>query len=313
MTDRRALEQAARWALRDADEDASPPPLADRATATLDDPALAEALAACASIGRLSDADVRTMRANRRRALASAGAVMLVAVIGVGGWSSGLFAPAPVHVAHLETQRGQQLAVQLVDGSRLRLNGATSLDVRLESDRRTVTLARGEAWFDVAHDPKRPFEVTAGRSNTRVLGTAFDLDIGRGEVKLAVYRGQVRFGPSRPGQADATVLVPAGWRSRFRNDAAGKPTRFDSGQQDWRDGWLDTDAMRLEEVVDALNRSGGPLVLPPPPALAGIPLAGRFKLDNSRQLLEAIGAAYGFEVRREGDRLRLVPSDTPSQ
>jgi len=309
VTDRRALEQAARWALSD-EADAQRPPLAEAVTATLDDPALAEALAECAAIGRLSNDDIRRQRANRRRVLAS-GAMALLVIVGAGAWSSHWLAPAPAQVAHLETQRGQRLVVRLADGSRLRLNGATSLDVRLEGARRMVSMARGEAYFDVAHDAARPFEVAAGGSVTRVLGTAFDVDVARTGVKLAVYRGKVSFGASAGD--DGAVVVPAGWRSEFSDSAAGRPTRFDSSQEDWRGGWLDTDAMRLDDVVDALNRGGGPLVLPPPPRLAGMTLSGRFKLDQPQQLLGAIGDAYGFTVRREGNQLRLVEAPTLSQ
>jgi transmembrane sensor len=47
------------------------------------------------------------------------------------------------------------------------------------------------------------------------------------------------------------------------------------------------------------------LVLPPPSALADMPIAGRFKLDDPARLLDAIGGAYGFRVEQDGDRLRL--------
>jgi transmembrane sensor len=54
------------------------------------------------------------------------------------------------------------------------------------------------------------------------------------------------------------------------------------------------------DLVEVLNRRGGPLVLPPSEALADMPIAGRFRLDDPRQLLNAIGAAYGFSVKRRG-------------
>ena len=306
MTDRRTFERAARWALQD-DAAAEAPPLARAASATLDDPALAEALAACASTGRLSDAEVHAMRANRRRTIGAIGGLALVFAIGAGSW---LIRPTPeiVQVAHLETGRGEQRTVRLADGSTLRLNGATSLDVRLAAGTRQVMLARGEAYFDIFHDPDRPFEVDAGSSSTRVLGTAFDVDMADGEVKLAVYRGRVRFGGSAAGEEGGAVLVTAGWRSRFRHGAATAPTAFDPSVQDWRSGWLDTDGMRLADLVEALNRHGGVLVQAPPGQLGSIQLAGRFKLDDSQALLEAIGGAYGFAVRREGDTIRLVPA-----
>lgn len=300
---RRALRSAAHWSL--ADGSGAPPPRTADVQATLEDPALAEALEQAATFGRLSDGDIRAMRAARRRNATTLGAAALVGAVAIGTWSSGWFKPAPAPaVAHYETQRGQQRDVRLADGSTLHLSGATSLDVTLDDRQRTVALKRGEAYFDVAHEARRPFVVHAGDSATRVLGTAFDVDLARGEVKLSVYRGRVRFGSA---SYDAgSVEVPAGFRSRFSDGVAKAPTRFDATQQNWRQDWVDTDDMRLVDLVDALNRRGGPLVLDPPPGLARITLSGRFKLDNSRQLLDAIGSAYGFNVVKDGDRLRLV-------
>ncbi len=275
----------------------------DRRDPLLDDPALAEALVACAGIGRLSDADVRAMRANRRRTIASATSLALVAMIGVALWQAQPTVQAPL-VARYETQRGQQRAVRLADGSELRLSGATRVVVTFAGDRRDVQLDRGEAYFDIVHDPARPFTVHAGASGARVLGTAFDVDLRRGQVELAVYRGAVRF--VRDGTKQEGVVVKAGWRSHFDGLAAASPRRFDVARQDWRQGWLDTEDMRLGDLVDALNRQGGPLVQTPPRTLADMPVAGRFRLDDPAQLLDAIGAAYGFSVRREGDQLRLV-------
>jgi transmembrane sensor len=275
---------------------------AGRSPGSRRDPALTEALAALAASERLSDGDIHRMRGNRRRAAISATAGMLVIAIGGGLWSSGSFAPSPVLVAQIETARGEQRSVRLADGSVVRLNGGTRLDVRLARDSRTVQLARGEAFFDVAHQPARPFTVVADATSTRVLGTAFDVAMNAGGVRLAVYRGRVRFG----GEHAAGVVVPAGWRSRYFGGVVIAPERFDAGLGDWRQGWLDTDHMRLDELVAALNRRGGPAIDAPPASLAGLQLAGRFRLDRSRELLDAIGASYGFAVHGGPDRLRLV-------
>lgn len=271
-----------------------------------DDPALIEALALSAASGRLSNEDVRAMRAARRRTAATLGAVAAFLAIGAGGIGWLRPAPAPVVIArHFETRRGEMRDVKLADGSRLRLNGATRLDVELHGDRRDATLLAGEAYFDIAHDPARPFTVHAGGSRVQVLGTAFDIDMVRSQVGLSVYRGAVRFAPVR--QPAAGVTVRAGWRSHFRDGTAAQPLAFDPAQQDWREGWLDTNGMKLGDLVDTLNRQGGPVVSAPPPALADMPVAGRFRVDNPQQLLSAIGGAYGFTVKRSVDRIELQP------
>jgi transmembrane sensor len=275
----------------------------------LDDPALAEALADPTGFERLSDADVRAMRARRRQALGSAAGIACVLVLGIGTWRGVGPAPSPIATEHYATTRGQHAEVQLADGSALTLNGATDVDVTLAPDRRTVTLRSGEAYFDVAHDPTRPFVVQAGASSARVLGTAFDLNLTGGHVELEVYRGAVRF-----GAAAATVegkVVHAGWRSRFADGAASAPDPFDVTRGGWRDGWLDADGMTLGQLAEAINRQGGPIVEPPPAALARVKIEGRFRLDDPAMLLGAVGDAYGFHVQRKGDVLRLEPG-TPS-
>ncbi|MET3712995.1 transmembrane sensor [Sphingomonas trueperi] len=298
-TRRAALHDAARWAMREDDAvlREAPPAAAGEVQAMLDDRALSDAMA---QLPRLSDADIRALRSRRRTAIGTGGLLGIAAVLGIGGWHAGWYraaAPAPLHY---ETARGQMLDVKLADGSAVHLNGATSLDVTLDDHRRSVTMQRGEAYFDVAHLPDRPFTVHAGGAATQVLGTAFDIDIAAGGVRLAVYRGKVRF-----GDAAAAVIVPAGWRTRFAEGRAQAPTRFDAAQKDWRDGWLDIDAMPLGDLVDALNRRGGPLIAPPPPSLRGLAVSGRFRLDSPQALLDAMGLAYGFRTARVGTQLRL--------
>jgi transmembrane sensor len=273
--------------------------------ATLDDPALGEALARAAAFGRLSNDDIRAMRDARRRKLAAGATAALALTVGLGVWQQGGITPEAPLTEHYETQRGQKLGIHLADGSTLQLDGATSIDVTLGKDQRHAVLQRGEAYFDIAHQPTRPFTVEAGGSVTRVLGTAFDIDLAHRDVKLAVYRGAVRFGNQVTAQS---VTVRAGWRSHLSNGIASEPVRFDANQQDWRQDWLDTDEMRLGDLVETLNRRGGTVILPPPPVLADQMLTGRFKLDSSEQLLGAIGSVYGFTLERQGPDLRLVPT-----
>lgn len=273
----------------------------------LRDPALAEALSATAAFGRLTNEDIRAMRAARRRTIATTGAVALLAIAGVGSWWRMQFSAPQTIAQHFETGRGQMRDVRLADGTTLRLNGATRLDVVIAGDHRDVRLAAGEAYFDVAHDPARPFTVHAGAVDARVLGTAFDIDMTRSQIGLSVYRGAVRFSPAA---LDQGVVVRSGWRTHFRNGATDVPVPFDTAQLDWRQGWLDTSGMKLGDLVDTLNRQGRLNVSSPPASLAGMSVSGRFRLDDPQQLLAAIGSAYGFTVVRHGDRLDL--RSTPS-
>ncbi|GAA3718399.1 hypothetical protein GCM10022268_28400 [Sphingomonas cynarae] len=263
-------------------------------------PELAEALATWRERGRLSNEEVRALRSRRRTAGSVAGGASAI-LLAIGLIQPSL-RPAPDRTATLQTGRGETKTVQLVDGTTLRLDGATRLSVRYGPAARDVTLAGGAAFFDVTHDPARPFTVHAGDGAVRVLGTAFEVDRTAGRMEVAVYRGAVRVA----GYHDTRgKWVPAGWRGKVVRGHAGPATHFD-GQAKTRDqGWLDVNELRLADLVTILNRQAGPTILPPPVALADLPISGRFRTDDPQSLLHALGTSYGFTIVKDKDSILL--------
>ncbi len=266
--------------------------------------ALTDALRAAAlRCGRLSDEQVRSLRRRRRSAIAAVAATPLAAVLFV---CSDAILPDPaaqVSTRMFATRAGERGTATLADGSTVRLNGATRVRVVYASGRRSAELLAGQAFFDVRHDAARPFIVRAGASEARVLGTAFDLDLTRRQVSLAVYRGAVGFDP----RGARGVVVRAGYRSAIRGGEATAPTRFDPVLPDWRHGWIDTAGMRIDDLVEILGRQGGVRIARPAEPLASTRVSGRFRTDHPQELLSAIGSAFGFVVvDRKGD-LALRP------
>jgi transmembrane sensor len=97
------------------------------------------------------------------------------------------------------TAKGAQQFLKLADGSRVSLNTNTRLIVQLDNKLRRVELASGEASFEVAHDPSRPFVIAAGDSQVRVIGTSFNILRHLGQLTVTVQRGIVEVGAA--GQA----------------------------------------------------------------------------------------------------------------
>src|SRR3546814_6765754 len=57
---------------------------------------------------------------------------------------------------------------------------------------RHVELLSGRAFFKVAHNPSRPFTVTAAGKRVRAIGTAFEVSMNGGEVAVVLAEGKVR-------------------------------------------------------------------------------------------------------------------------
>lgn len=174
--------------------------------------------------------------------VAAAAAVVAVAV------TPRLLSPAYTDYA---TQRGETREVALADGSRLTLGSGTTLRVRLGRQQRDVTLVDGEASFDVAHLPDRPFVVAVGAREVRVLGTEFNILSHAGRLAVSVRRGLVAVS----GGQEGTVKLA---RGQQLVQAPGAAARTQAVAPDaafaWKSGKLVYDRTPLAEVVADLNR-----------------------------------------------------------
>jgi transmembrane sensor len=117
------------------------------------------------------------------RCLATSIAVLIV--LGVGA----LFC---IYEYQLEVALpGHARTLKLTDGSVLQLGGGSVARWNFTAATRSVTLWRGEAFFDVERDPARPFTVSVGRTVVRARGTTFDVRMLSSRVTVTVKGGQV--------------------------------------------------------------------------------------------------------------------------
>lgn len=91
--------------------------------------------------------------------------------------------------------------INLPDGSSVILNenSIVELGKRFGANGKREVYLRGEAYFDIIHDPERPFIVHAGKIETTVLGTAFSINSNLEDHKLSVtvIRGRVKVGDTK--------------------------------------------------------------------------------------------------------------------
>jgi transmembrane sensor len=204
-----------------------------------------------------------------------------------------------------ENQTEHAILLQLPDGSSVTLKPRSELRyaIGLTGHLREVNL-KGEAFFEIRHDVRRPFLVHSGDMVTQVLGTSFNVrtaDFGRtfkvtvSTGKVSVYRKtaettgipvvllpneEVSYKPLTSTLAKATLSVPSPL------SVQGSENRFN-----FRDVPLSSVVSRLEEAY------GVKIVLDPSlsacpifAALSTQPLPAKLDL-----ICEAIGAHYTIE------------------
>ena len=148
---------------------------------------------------------------------------------------------------------GSRVSFNLPDGSTGWLNSGSKLTYSLPfSGNRKVAL-EGEAWFDVFHNAKQPFEISAGNSKIKVLGTSFNVSAYLEEkyVEVVLQNGKVEF--SDQTQSDDIILKPSE-RLVLRDSKLEVNAVDPSKYKGWTDGKLIFRGDDMAEVARRIER-----------------------------------------------------------
>lgn len=206
--------------------------------------------------------------------------------------------PRPETLA-FSTADAQRQTVTLADGSRLELNAHTQLTAALAADARRVRLARGQAFFAVASDARRPFFVETAAGTVRVTGTKFDVRADElAPLQVTVLEGSVEVQPA--GAAQPPFVLGVGDQY-----AGGAVRALHASEVDavlaWRDGEIVFRGAQLREVLAAFARHHG-RTLTATPAAGEQRFGGRFNLDDLEGFLNGLeNSDRGLEVQRDAN------------
>lgn len=237
----------------------------------------------------------RHARSWRLPRVAAAAAVAMLALGYVGyGWYT-----APNYVQDVATGAGEIRDLQLPDGSRISLNARSTLAVHFYRSRREVVLSQGEAYFEVAPAANRPFTVDAQRSRVTVVGTAFNVRNGPGEVLVKVLHGHVRVQPDRAeGTAPVSLHAEQGLAVTTLT-AAYRPIAASADSiGGWRNGRLVFRRTPLDEVAQEVGQYLGHPVTLGQPGLKFLPVSGYAATDAPATFLEALPDLLPVQVSR---------------
>ena len=122
-----------------------------------------------------------------------AGAVAFVCLLGIAVALTSWFLPQSNTSTNgiYATAIGELQLQTLADGSVVQINTNSQVQLDYSATVRKVRLIRGEAHFDVTHDPDRPFEVYAGKGMVKAVGTAFSVRLSHDYIKVTVSEGRV--------------------------------------------------------------------------------------------------------------------------
>ncbi|WP_104382894.1 FecR family protein [Sphingobacterium sp. HMA12] len=154
----------------------------------------------------------------------------------------------------LETPRGGQFQVQLEDGTQVWLNAGSTLSypAKFVGHERSVVL-KGEGYFEVAHNAKKPFKVTVGNDEIQVLGTGFNIQSYADNATpiTTLVHGKVKV--TRKNKAQQSLILQPGQQTLAQTNLQKANTDI-SGITAWKNGLFSFKRSSIKSIVRELER-----------------------------------------------------------
>lgn len=209
-------------------------------------------------------------------------------------------------------------SVPMADGSTVTLNTDTALTLAVTQRERRVTLEHGEAFFEVAKDPTRPFVVQAGRHSVIAVGTQFAVRRDGADTQVVVTEGTVRLEGADAQQSagsasvrmsrSGTELLPAGTVAHAGDAGVlvQKETPSEAEEHlSWRQGVLVFHDATLADAVAEFNRYNVRQVVIDDPSVAAFKVAGDFRATNVDAFVRLLERGYPLKVEQRDDQVVL--------
>lgn len=241
-----------------------------------------------------------------RRALAASLAV--VAMVGVVTY---LWLAAH----RFRTDVGEVVSIPLSDGSRVTLNTASAIKIAITSTERRVELEQGEAFFDVAPEPARPFVVAAGDKRVIAVGTKFSVRKAANDPVHPVHADDIQIVVTE-GAVHLEALGPRGLVPLSREPLTAGSLARTSGKEltrrramreaveslSWRNGTLVFRDVSLAQAAAEFNRYNKRKIVIDDAAAADLRIAGSFRATNVESFVDIIERGYPVQgIVHEGD------------
>ncbi|MBY8823224.1 FecR family protein [Sphingomonas colocasiae] len=210
-----------------------------------------------------------------------------------------------------DTGVGEIRRVPLADGSTAAINTDSRIAVAVAETRRDVRLEKGEAWFQVVKDPRRPFVVEAGNVRVQAVGTAFSVRRREGGADVIVTEGVVEAWAN--GAEGQKIRIVAGAMAFVADNAAVRRPEPGAPAVEralaWRSGKIDLVATRVDDAIAEFNRYNRRRIVLRDAAIADERVDGVFRTDDPVGFSRVIAGSFGGSVDLSGPEEIRIESE----
>ena len=206
-----------------------------------------------------------------------------------------------------ENPRGQKSQISLPDGTVLWLNSESKITYpeKFTAEQRTIKL-EGEAFFEVAKEPQRPFVVQMHDLHVVALGTSFNISAFPEDKNVAVslvtgkvlVKENIPSGNTKKAHFEEIVMVPGEKLLYDLQDFSIQKGYYDFKTDIiWKDGTIYFDNASYQEVKTKLERWFNVKFVLNNGMGKQWNYSGEFERESLDRILERIGFVEGFEFQ----------------
>lgn len=253
------------------------------------------------------------------RAMTSAGlsrrsALRALSLFAIGGGAAyGLQASGVIErgLADLKTAKGEQRELVLADGSALRLNTDTAVDLHVGAQERRLRLLRGEIFVDLRgrdSQAQPPFIVETADGRAQATSARFNVRLDAEQARISVFEGSAQI-ESRSG---LQASLQSGEQAAFDAQRIEPVQSANRNALAWTRGLLMAERMRLDQFLAELNRYRPGVIRCDATAARQI-ISGSYPLADTDRVLSALEHALPLRVRRYSRWWVIVEAIEPTQ
>ena len=209
------------------------------------------------------------------------------------------------HETTYATPVGGREVIALSDGSEVELNTDTVLRLSADAQHRSVTLVKGEAYFQIRHDTRHPFVVNASGHRVTDIGTKFVVRADADKVEVALVEGRARINSAEGKQMHSAVLTPGDVAIATTNSLSvtkrGAASLAD--QLAWRQGLVVFNYATLADVAAEFNRYNSRKLVIADAATARLAIMGKFPVNDVGLFGRVAKAVLGVRVENREDEV----------
>jgi len=203
----------------------------------------------------------------------------------------------------------------LADGSVLRVGPNTKIRWYFSDQQRTLMLSRGEAVFEVAKDPLRPFIVTTTIGDVRAVGTEFGVSlVDASTAVVTVAHGKVAVTKPNQGRflingTEAIADLVANQQLTLSGDNVQLVKEVDADRElQWASGYYEFRGEKVKQAVDEFNRRNRMQVVLADPSVGEITMPfTTVRLDDPETFALMLGARPDVQMAYENAQsIRLM-------